>query len=153
MLWCQLVNKLSMSPRKRRFQASKRKIRLFTQKAVIAKSLKPRYGIKLKEVEELEADILTKMEELKWDLLKNKSVKAKREETTTPQSNSQTPLIHHLSTITSKDQVPDKQVKLSQEAQTMELFIQITKPKGSLTTWKKILTPKNTKTLTKSKTI
>jgi len=54
-----------MNPRKRRCQASKRKIRLFTQKAVIVRSLKTRYGIKLKEVEELEADILTKMEELK----------------------------------------------------------------------------------------
>jgi hypothetical protein len=54
-----------MNQRKRRRQASKRKIRLFTQKAVIVKFLKTRYGIKLKEVEELEADILTKMEELK----------------------------------------------------------------------------------------
>lgn len=153
MLWCQLVNKSSMNPRKRRRQASKRKIRLFTQKAVIAKSLKTRYGIKLKEVEELEADILTKMEELKWGLLKNKSVKAKKEETTTHQSNSQIPLIHHLSTTTLKDLVPDKQVKLSQEAQIMELSIQIIKPKGSLTTWRRILTPKNIKTLTKSKTI
>jgi len=78
------------------------------------------------------------MEELKWGLLKNKSVKAKREETTTHQSNSQTPLIHHLSTTTSKDLVPDKQVKQSQVAQIMELSIQIMKPKGSLTTWRRI---------------
>jgi hypothetical protein len=74
---------------------------------------------------------LIKMEELKWGHLKNKPVKAKKEETTTHQSNSQIPLIHHLSTTTSKDLVPDKQVKRSQEAQIMESSIQIMKLKGS----------------------
>jgi hypothetical protein len=96
---------------------------------------------------------LKKMEELKWDLPKNKSAKAKREETTTHLSNSQTPSIHHLSTTTSKDLGPDKQVKLSQEAQIMGSSILTMKRKGSLTTWRRILTPKNTKTLNKSKTI
>ena len=147
-LWCKLARKSNTNPRKKRAHASKRQLKGSIRRTVTI-ILRIKMVIKrLKEVEELEVDTLTKMEGSKWGLPKSKG-------TTTHPFNNQPPLTSHHLTIIWRDLVQVTLVRPSLVVLMTKWSIINIKPKEPakvfLTIWKKILIPKSTKCLSQDK--